>query len=183
MQTLPVQALHNEVQHDLVGASGGGSSPSSAPPGAVPAEQRRQMVAAEAYRRYERRDKTPGDPVADWLEAEREVDAAIDAQRAQGRASMEAAKTAFLNAFAIVLAEGQTQLEGLAAKAKTANAALRRRYEPQLDVAVAKYELAHGKLVEIREHTDGAWEHLKDGAEKAAHEFRLALQEIAALHK
>jgi hypothetical protein len=37
-------------------------------------EQRRQMVAEAAYFRAERRGFAGGDPVADWIEAEAEVD-------------------------------------------------------------------------------------------------------------
>jgi hypothetical protein len=40
----------------------------------VSAEQRRGMIAEAAYRRAERRGFDGGDPVADWLESEREVD-------------------------------------------------------------------------------------------------------------
>ena len=35
------------------------------------------MIAESAYRRAERRGFTGGDPVADWLESEREVDALL----------------------------------------------------------------------------------------------------------
>lgn len=39
-----------------------------------PAEQRWRMIAEEAYLRAERRGFANGDPVDDWLAAEREVD-------------------------------------------------------------------------------------------------------------
>ena len=40
-------------------------------------EQRRSMIAESAYRRAERRGFTAGDPVADWLDSEKEVDALL----------------------------------------------------------------------------------------------------------
>jgi hypothetical protein len=43
----------------------------------VSAEQRRAMIAESAYRRAERRGFEGGDPVADWLDSEKEVDALL----------------------------------------------------------------------------------------------------------
>ena len=40
-------------------------------------QQRRQMIADVAYRRAEQRGFSPGNEVADWLAAEREVDFAL----------------------------------------------------------------------------------------------------------
>ena len=40
-------------------------------------EQRRSMIAEFAYLRAERRGFRAGDPVADWLESEKEVDALL----------------------------------------------------------------------------------------------------------
>ena len=149
--------------------------------GGISAEQRWEMIAALAYRRYEQRGKISGDPVADWLEAEKEVDRALSEQHAAG--SAEGAKNVFLRRLSTLLSECQVQLEDLGAKAKAASATLRRKYDPQLAVATEKYEAARGKFVEIREHTHEAWGHLKDGAEKAAQEMRIAVRELASLIK
>ena len=61
---------------------GAGSAPAGeGTPGnaAVPvsAAQRQSMIAESAYLRAERRGFTGGDPVADWLESERDVDALL----------------------------------------------------------------------------------------------------------
>lgn len=56
-------------------ASAADASPSSIH--AVTAEQRHMMIAESAYRRAERRGFATGDPMADWLESEREVDALL----------------------------------------------------------------------------------------------------------
>jgi hypothetical protein len=41
------------------------------------AEQRHALIAEAAYRRAERRGFQGGDPVADWLESEKEVEALL----------------------------------------------------------------------------------------------------------
>jgi len=43
-------------------------------PVTVPLEQRSQMIAENAYFRAEKRGFREGDPVADWLLSEKEVD-------------------------------------------------------------------------------------------------------------
>jgi len=43
----------------------------------VPAERRHEMIARAAYYRAERRHFQGGDPVADWLYCEKEVDALL----------------------------------------------------------------------------------------------------------
>ena len=43
----------------------------------VSAEQRHVLIAEAAYRRAEQRGFEGGDPVADWLESEKEVDALL----------------------------------------------------------------------------------------------------------
>lgn len=44
------------------------------PKSAVPAEQRANYVEVAAYYIAERRGFAPGDPLADWIEAEAEID-------------------------------------------------------------------------------------------------------------
>jgi hypothetical protein len=56
------------------------SSESAQPSGSsmmLSAEQRYRMIAERAYLRAERRGFEGGDPMADWLESEREVDALL----------------------------------------------------------------------------------------------------------
>ena|SRR5690348_15108825 len=55
----------------------------------VTAEQRRQMIAETAYFRAQRRSFAQGDPVADWLAAEAEVDAMLAARRSKRSADQE----------------------------------------------------------------------------------------------
>ena len=53
------------------------STPESTVAGPITTEQRRQLIAQAAYFRALSRGFEGGDPVADWLEAEQEVDQAI----------------------------------------------------------------------------------------------------------
>jgi hypothetical protein len=45
----------------------------------ISAEERREMIAKAAYFRAEQRQFADGDPVIDWIEAEKEVGAQLDA--------------------------------------------------------------------------------------------------------
>jgi hypothetical protein len=144
----------------------------------VPAEQRRQMIAVAAYRRYEARGSAPGDELGDWLAAEKEVDGSL-----RTASESETGRTAFLARLAAVLSECRAHLEELRSKAKTASSAMQSKCEKQIAAASAKYAAAQEKLTEIREHADGAWGHLKAGAEGAAHEMTIAVRQLASLFK
>jgi hypothetical protein len=48
------------------------------------AQRRRHMIEEAAYFRAERRSFSAGDPVADWLEAEAEIDRMLQQQPAAG---------------------------------------------------------------------------------------------------
>lgn len=133
------------------------------------AEERQQMIAKAAYYRYVQRAGLSNDPVADWLAAERDVDAALGGEAAS--------KSDFMRWLATLLAEVQGQLEELGNEADIATAAMKSRYEVHLAVLGEKYEAARGKLVEIREHADDSWTQLKDCAEKSITELRTAMRQ------
>ena len=137
-------------------------------------EERHRMIAEAAYRRFEQRDGTAGDPVNDWLEAEKEVDATL---------AHQPANSAFLNMLSSALAECRVQLDDLHERAKMAGASLKREYEEQLVTLGPKYETARQKFVELREQTDDAWGHLREGAEKAFSEMRTAIRQAASEFK
>jgi Protein of unknown function (DUF2934) len=50
-------------------------------PSPISGDDRRRMIADAAYRRAERAGFA-GDPLADWLDAEREIDALLDVRKA-----------------------------------------------------------------------------------------------------
>lgn len=58
---------------------GGAGAPGREQHPRISPEERHQMIAQRAYARAERRGFHPGFEVQDWLEAEREVDALLDA--------------------------------------------------------------------------------------------------------
>lgn len=49
----------------------------SAPASPISAEERRRLIAEAAYLRAEQRGFAGGDPMADWLEAEADIDASL----------------------------------------------------------------------------------------------------------
>lgn len=182
--------VDNEARSGAVGKTSTGSgstvpsSGSADPTKGVSADQRRQMIAEAAYRRYEQRGGIPGEPLNDWLEAEKEVDRSLTEQNTtHSQPVADATKGAFLRALATMLSECQAQLEDLTVKAKATNTVLLREFEKQRTVAKVKCEAARAKFVQIREHTDGAWGHLKEGAEKATQEMTTAVRELASLFR
>ena len=54
-----------------------GRTPAASQSAPTSADQRHALIAETAYRRAERRGFQGGDPVADWLESEKEVDALL----------------------------------------------------------------------------------------------------------
>lgn len=183
-----MQMVQSKADDDAVESAAAESSGSpratpacEPPPEAVSAERRHEMIAAAAFRRYQERGGTPGDPLKDWLEAEKEVAAALAQQGQTGAESAEAAEGAFLKSLSAALTECQAQIESLAAKAKDASTVLQRRYSEDLEVVTSKYNAARDKVAEVREHTDGAWAHLKGGTQAAVDEMKIAIRELASL--
>jgi hypothetical protein len=63
-----------------------GVAPANTAPPVITAEQRRELIAVSAWLRAERRGfGATSDPVQDWLEAEREVDARLAAMAGGGK--------------------------------------------------------------------------------------------------
>ncbi len=53
-------------------------SPAAPPSRTISAEERHQLIAETAYYRAEQRGFTGGDPIADWLAAEAEVEGRLN---------------------------------------------------------------------------------------------------------
>jgi len=73
-RTYVIRELRREVAREPVAAA---PRPDPAPQPPPPRKTRGEMIAEAAYYRAQRRGFAPGDPVADWLEAEREIDAIL----------------------------------------------------------------------------------------------------------
>ena len=155
------------------------SSPARQPPEYSP-QMHREMVAVAAYYRAERRGFTPGDPTADWLEAEAEIQRQANQAPAPVDSHKPGAKHAFLHKFESHLEQWDAKLDRLRVKTKHAKADVRTEFEVQLEALTGKRALAQEKLHELRQHGEWAWEDLKDGADKAWKELREALEHAAS---
>jgi hypothetical protein len=147
----------------------------AAPPPAKPEyspAMHREMVAVAAYYRAERRGFAPGDPTADWIEAEAEIARRLD--------PAPSPKQAFQHKLESELGEWDAKLERLRARAKNAKAEIRAEFELQLEALAASKAVAQEKLRELGRHGEWAWEDLKDGAEKAWADLREALERAAS---
>ena len=145
----------------------------------IPApEQRYFMITEAAYYRAERRGFQGGDPVADWLEAETEIEAML--RGASEPDKEKTAKEAFQEKLETQLREWDKKLDGLKGKAKKAKADLRHDLEAQLEALRAQRAAAHDKLQELRQRSENAWEDLKEGAEKTWDEMQKAIDSIVA---
>lgn len=78
---IPVKGLGEGAREILFGAP-------------VAPEERERMIRETAYYRAQRRGAEPSDPEADWLEAEREVDARLAANAGLVARAREASRTA-----------------------------------------------------------------------------------------
>ena len=165
-----------EVCDSLVTERAGEDLPAA---GLISKEEREQMIATAAYRRYAQRAGAPGDPLQDWLEAEKEVDATLSTRAAPGAH----AKKVLVSWLSTVLEECHAQIEDLGTKAKAANAAMKRKYAAQLTSVTPKYDTARSKFLELCAEGDDAWAHLREGAVKATNEMRTAVRQAVSVFK
>jgi ElaB/YqjD/DUF883 family membrane-anchored ribosome-binding protein len=143
---------------------------------AAPEQGRYCMIAEAAYYRAELRGFDGGDPVADWLEAEAEIEAMV--QSAGEPSEEKTVKEAFEEKLEMQLDEWDKKLDSLMKMAKEAKADLRHDTEAQLKVLRAKRAAAQDKLQALRQRGDSAWEDMKEGAEKTWDEMRKAIDNI-----
>ena len=80
MSTTPSSARAKRSSRSTAGSAGATQRPTPPTPSVtrtVSAEQRNAMIAESAYLRAEARGFQGGDPVQDWLDGEKEVDALL----------------------------------------------------------------------------------------------------------
>lgn len=80
MSTTPSSARAKRSSRSTAGSAGATKRPNPPTPSvtrSVSAEQRNAMIAESAYLRAEARGFQGGDPVQDWLDGEKEVDALL----------------------------------------------------------------------------------------------------------
>jgi len=137
---------------------------------AVTPEERQRMIAETAYFLAQERGFTGGDPVSDWIEAERRVDRqlwAIAAARMVQR--LEAG-----------VATAAKQLGALKRRASTLAASARTDLIADVNKLDALKLTLRNKLDEMRERGDQVSEKALHQVEKVWREFSDALERVAA---
>ena len=115
------------------------------------AGQRRQMIAEAAYFRAERRGFDGGDPVEDWMAAEAEVDARLEAMREDD----------LLERLDAGLAAANKKLTALKRKLKGLSADAQSQWQKDID-----------KLGKLRDKLRKQLTTLRDEGEEAGHKAR-----------
>lgn len=154
------------------------TAPSSSATPVTP-EQRYQMIAEAAYFRAQRQG-FGGNPAQDWAEAEAEIDRSLKHSGQQSGSGEFSPKDMFQQKLEAQLQELDTLFESLKLQASLGKAELRVELEKQLELLTHKRSAAQAKLSELSRRTEGAWEDLKGGTEKAWDEMRQTLNQIAA---
>ena len=132
----------------------------------VSQEQRRQMIAAAAYLRAERRGFREGDAVSDWLEAEAEVEA-------------ELAKHHLLADFDERLEIANEKLQGLRRRFSGLKADARDEFTAELAKLVKLRDRMQKKIEAVRAESELAGEKALQRAEKAKQQAERAWQQIS----
>jgi hypothetical protein len=137
-------------------------------------DERRRMIEEVAYFRAERRGFVGGDPVADWLEAEAEVDRTLAEQGA-------AEKPGPIEQFEAQLKEWDEEIRRLVRKARGAKAEARAELERDLE-KLRRLQAAGGKKLEaLRGRSGATLEDVRKGVEQARADLSAALS--AALER
>lgn len=143
----------------------------------VSPEQRYLMIAEAAYFHAESRGFQEGDPVADWLAAEKEIDILLCHTSTPNTEKSE--KETFADHLETQLKEWDKQISGLKRKARKMDGDIRRNIDAQLEIHRAQRATAKNKLKELRQHGAHGWEDIKQGAEKAWNEIHQTINRIA----
>ena len=138
-----------------------------------PAAQRRQrMIEEAAYFRAQRRGFVGGDPVADWLEAEAEVDRRLE-QEASGQGPGP------IEQFEAQLAALDKEMRRLMGKAREVGTEMCTEIESELEKLRPLRAAAEEQLGDLRERSAEAWDEMKKGVHSARHELNAVLNSIA----
>jgi hypothetical protein len=129
------------------------------------------MIEEAAYYRAQRRGCAGGDPVADWLEAEAEIDGLLaktgESEQREPGEQLESQLRAF-----------DAEIKRLLGKARRARAEARGDLERELVKLRPLRASAETKLSELRERSGEAWEEVRKGADRTREELSTALASI-----
>lgn len=136
------------------------------------AAQRRHMIEQAAYYRAERRSFSGGDPVADWLEAEAEIDRMLRKQPAAGE------KPGPIEQFEAQLKAMDEEIRRLMGKARGVQVQVRTDLEQELERLRPLRQVAEERLTELRGRSGEAWEEVRKGVDRAREDLNAALSAI-----
>jgi chromosome segregation ATPase len=132
-------------------------------------EQREQMIAEAAYRRAQQRDFQGGDPVNDWLEAEREVDRMLsESASAEDKPSAVSGLVQQLESRIKGLDQDMARLME---RARGVQADVREDIERELERLKPLRAAAEQRLTELRGRSGVALEEIKKSADRAWEEI------------
>jgi len=134
--------------------------------------RRRQMIQEAAYYRAQRRGFAAGDPVADWLEAEAEVDRLLGKPDAGERGGPAEQLEGQLRAL-------DEEIKRLMGKARRVRTELRGDLERELEKLRPLRAAADSMLTGLRECSGEAWEEVRKGVDRTREELGTALASIA----
>jgi hypothetical protein len=127
----------------------------------VSSGQRQQMIAEAAYFRAERRGFNGGDAVADWIEAEAEVDVEL------GRIDRERV----IERFELAVATATQTLDGLKNKVSKLTADTRTEWHEDAEKLKKLRDTLRNRLGGLREQGEEAGHKAKEQAEKIRREI------------
>lgn len=133
-------------------------------------ERRRHMIADAAYYRAERRGFAGGDPVADWLEAEAEIDASLGGS-APGRS---------VGTLDERLETADERLAAWRARLADASSGVRREWQHDLEKLAGLRDSFKTRLDEAREHGARVGDEAQWRAEKIWEEISELLHRLAS---
>lgn len=136
----------------------------------VTEHQRRQMIADAAYFRAERRGFDGGDPMADWLEAETEVDAGL----------REIGGKSLLEELDARLAVANGRLRAFEKKLSGTTAGAREEWTQDIEKLAKLCDKFKKRLDEIRDQGEHAGEKAKAQADKIWHEISDIIERMSS---
>lgn len=139
----------------------------------VSEDQRRRMIADTAYFRAERRGFDGGDPVADWIEAEAEVDARLRAAGSGGASGTLDER----------LATANESLAALRAKLADVTSTAAEEWRQDVERLSGLRDSLKLRLDEVREYGGHAAEQAQQRAEKIWEEISELLRRFASRRK
>jgi hypothetical protein len=134
------------------------------------------MIAECAYFRAERRGFDTGDPVSDWLEAEREIDAMLSSAGRGDPGARDPERQAVQSKVELMRHEAEAALAGLRDEGHRLTAKARAELGRLLDSLAPLQERAARELGELQKSADGPWRALATGAEQAWAELAQAVE-------